>query len=125
MVKVNNKDTRTTTTLKMFCKIVEVKKKQLKQLTPFAKKLHHRRCFGVFTVNFEYILHLVLVFLVVNFKHVTAGWGSGVVFSKVAGLQDYGDVNNHVSSLSELHQNMINLIIIFSYKCFHFSPDAN
>ena len=44
------------------------------------------------------------------------------MFSKVADLQTYDDVNNRVSSSSELHQNMINLIIIFSYKSFLFRP---
>ena len=44
------------------------------------------------------------------------------MFSKVADLQTYDDVNNRVSSSSELHQNMINLIIIFSYKSFFFRP---
>ena len=42
------------------------------------------------------------------------------MFSKVADLQAYDDVNNRVSSPSELHQNMINLIIIFSYQSFLF-----
>ena len=33
---------------------------------------------GVFIVNFEHILHLVLVgfFSILNFEHVTAGWVS-------------------------------------------------
>ena len=43
---------------------------------------------------------------------------SEIVFSKVADLQAY--VNNPVSSSSELLQNMINLIAIFSYKYFLF-----
>ena len=43
---------------------------------------------------------------------------SGIVFSKVAGLQAY--VNNPDSYSSELLQNMINLIVIFSYKYFLF-----
>ena len=29
---------------------------------------------GVFIVNFEHIAHLVLVFLLLNFEHVNAGW---------------------------------------------------
>ena len=32
---------------------------------------------GVFNVNFEPISHLVLVFLLLNFEHVIAGWVSG------------------------------------------------
>ena len=86
----------------------------------FAKKLHHRRRSGVFIVNFEHISHLALVFHIVNFEHVTAGWDSGIVFSEAAGLQAYDDVNNPVNYSSELHQNMINLITIFSYKSFLF-----
>ena len=31
----------------------------------------------VFNVNFEPISHLVLVFLLLNFEHVIAGWVSG------------------------------------------------
>ena len=46
MFKVNNKDTRT----------------------------KHWRRSGTFTVNFEHILHLVLVLLLLAFEHVIAGW---------------------------------------------------
>ena len=44
------------------------------------KTLERRRwrCSGVFIVNFEHISHLVLVFLLVNFEHVIAGWGVAI-----------------------------------------------
>ena len=52
MFKANNKNTRTRYEIRS-------------ELT--IKTLEQRRCrFGVFTVNFEHILHLVLVFLLLT-----------------------------------------------------------
>ena len=44
------------------------------------KTLERRRwrCSGVFIVNFERISHLVLVFPLVNFEPVIAGWGVAI-----------------------------------------------
>ena len=43
------------------------------KLTIKTPERRYWRCFGVFNVNFEHILHLVLV-STVNFKHVIADW---------------------------------------------------
>ena len=51
MFKVNNKDTRTTPMAKLTIKTLE------------RRQWHHN---GVFIVNFEHILHLVLVFLLLT-----------------------------------------------------------
>ena len=53
MFKVNNRNTRTR------CEI--------------CSSSHWRRS-GISIVNFEQISHLVLVFSIVNFEHVIAGW---------------------------------------------------
>ena len=54
MLKVNNKDTRTTPVLgSLLDRIIK-------------KTLQHRRRPGVFIVNFEHILHPVLVFLLLT-----------------------------------------------------------
>ena len=53
MFKVNNKNTRTRYEI---CSELTIK-------TP---EQHHWRCSGIFIVNFEYILHLDLVFEQVN-----------------------------------------------------------
>ena len=58
MSKVNNKDTRTT---------------PKKMKTPERRQC---RCSDLFIVNFKHISHLVLVFLLLNFRQVNAGWES-------------------------------------------------
>ena len=40
------------------------------------KTLERRRCSGVFTINSEYISHLVVS--IVNFEHVISGWDSSL-----------------------------------------------
>ena len=102
-LEVNNKENRATPTLEIFLKKSFIIGAVLVSLLS--------------TLNIFHIL-----FLIVNFEHVTAGRGSDVAFSNVTGFQAYDDVNNPVSSSSELHQNIINLIIIFSYKPFLFYP---
>ena len=61
LLKVNNRNTRTRCEIcsKLTIKIPE-------------RRLWHRS--GTFIVNFEHISHLVLVFLLLNFEHVIAGW---------------------------------------------------
>ena len=61
MFKVNNRNTRAR------CEIYL----KLTRKTPERRHWHRS---GVFIVNFEYISHLVLVFLFVNFEQVNAGW---------------------------------------------------
>ena len=61
MFKVNYRNTRTR------CEIWS-------KLTIKTPERHHWRRSGIFIVNFEHISHLFLVFLIVNFKQVNAGW---------------------------------------------------
>ena len=37
-------------------------------------KVNNKDTSGVFIVNFEHILHLILVFSIVNLEQVNAGW---------------------------------------------------
>ena len=64
MFKLNNRNTRTR------CEIFS-------KLTINTSERRHWRRFGSLIVNFEHISHLVLVFSIVNFEQVNAGWGNG------------------------------------------------
>ena len=61
LLKVNN---RSTSARCEICSKLTIKKPDRRQW----------RRSGVFIVNFEHILHLVLVFLLQNFEHVIVGW---------------------------------------------------
>ena len=63
MFKVNNRNTRTR------CEIFS-------KLTINPSERRHWRRFGILIVNFEHISQLVLVFSIVNFEQVNAGWGN-------------------------------------------------
>ena len=63
MFKVNNRNTRTR------CEIFS-------KLTINTSERRHWRRFGILIVNFEHISHFVLVFSIVNFEQVNAGWGN-------------------------------------------------
>ena len=61
MFEVNNNDIRTTFTMEFFFFYIG-----LKSLTTFARKLCRRGPSCVFIVNFEHILHLSLLFLLLT-----------------------------------------------------------
>ena len=61
MFEVNNNDIRTTFTMEFFCE-----NNGFKSLTTFARKLCRRGRSCVFIVNFEHILHLSLLFLLLT-----------------------------------------------------------
>ena len=73
--------------------------------------IYHLKCqwrrSGVFIVNFEYISHLVLVF-VINFVQVIAGWAYYVLVPRFSlhsctlFMNDFQDLSNVKNDLKEM-----------------------
>ena len=77
MVKINNRNTKTRCEIcsKLIIKIPE--RRHWRRSGAFA---NFGRRSGIFIVNFEHILHLVLVFFI-NFEHVITDWDAwSIVF---------------------------------------------